>query len=485
MAPRRAFFLAGATYNKIVNNVFDDNAADSLSLVNSDYNLVEGNDFRKAEHAIWDIRCGDYNVIRRNTFHNESQKIGEIYDCDGASGYTDFDATKRNVIEDNDFAYVPSSGNASPFSGIQFAGQDTIIRRNRFYDLVGPGIRMAIYGAEARYNTGNRIYHNVFYGTDFAGVRIAAGNTMSDNVLKNNIFMKSAFVANDTRWNWWVNTVTGKPVQVMADRLDGFTLDNNVFFSSMAGEPWIITYGGRTTSWAQQENVTWWESNYTQLVSNSIEVDPEFVDEANRNFRLVQTSPAVDSGGFLTRVVGADTNATVVVEDASYFYDGYGIEGVVGDVIRLEGQPDSAVVLSVDYANNTLTLDQPLSFTDGQGVALNFTGTAPDIGAYEFGMDDCTGDCTGAGGGGAGAGGAGGDDSGGQGGCDQTANCDRANGGSETAGQVDPASGCACTVIGNSPTDPRVSWLAALALLGLLGIRSGSHRRRSLSGPYR
>jgi hypothetical protein len=38
----------------------------------------------------------------------------------------------------------------------------------------------------------------------------------------------------------------------------------------------------------------------------------------------------------------------------------------------------------MDYVNNTLTLDQPLSWTDGQGVSLAYNGKAPDIGAYEY-----------------------------------------------------------------------------------------------------
>jgi hypothetical protein len=37
----------------------------------------------------------------------------------------------------------------------------------------------------------------------------------------------------------------------------------------------------------------------------------------------------------------------------------------------------------VDYAANTLTLAQSVSFSAGQGLALDYQGTAPDIGAVE------------------------------------------------------------------------------------------------------
>jgi hypothetical protein len=72
------------------------------------------------------------------------------------------------------------------------------------------------------------------------------------------------------------------------------------------------------------------------------------------------------------------------VEDASYFYDGFGIEGETGDVIQLEGDTKTARVIDIDYVNNTLTLDQLLNWTDGQGVSLAYNGSAPDIGAYEY-----------------------------------------------------------------------------------------------------
>ena len=382
---KTGIFLNNATFNKILNNTIDDNASDSIAIVNSNRNVVEANTFSKATHALWAIRCGNYNIIRGNYFHNAIQKNGEVYDCDGQAGNTKYNATKRNLIEGNEFAYTPSSGNASPWSGIQYAGQDGIIRQNTFHDTVGPGLRMAIYGAEAQYNTGNRVYHNVFYGTDYAGVFIEVGGTMVDNVFKNNAFMKSLFVANDTRWSWWVNTVAGKPVQVMTGRLDGFEFDTNAFFNAQAGESWLMTYGWRNQVWSQQQDLSWWETNYPQLIKNSIEQDAAFIDEANRDFRLSSSSPLIDAGAFLTRTVNSGSGKIMTVADASYFYDGFGIPGEAGDTIQIIGQSVTATIVAVDYTSNTITLDRNLTWTNGQGVTLKFNGTAPDIGAFESG----------------------------------------------------------------------------------------------------
>ena len=70
------------------------------------------------------------------------------------------------------------------------------------------------------------------------------------------------------------------------------------------------------------------------------------------------------------------------VQDASYFFDGYGIAGEGGDIIQLFGG-GTAVVLDIDYAGNRLTLDRSLTWSAGQGVALQFSGSAPDMGAFE------------------------------------------------------------------------------------------------------
>ena len=92
------------------------------------------------------------------------------------------------MVEQNIFAYTPTSGDSSPYSGIQYAGQEGIIRNNLFYNTVGPGLSLTLYANEAKYNLKNRIYNNVFYSTDFAGISLSgASYDFYDNVLKNNL----------------------------------------------------------------------------------------------------------------------------------------------------------------------------------------------------------------------------------------------------------------------------------------------------------
>ncbi|HEY3246169.1 MAG TPA: hypothetical protein VGM03_22730, partial [Phycisphaerae bacterium] len=88
----------------------------------------------------------------------------------------------------------------------------------------------------------------------------------------------------------------------------------------------------------------------------------------------------------------------MVVQDAQNFFDGFGIpiggtnlpdangDGLLdGDVIQLQGQVQTARIVSVNYATNTLTLATPLTWISGQNVSLAYQGAAPDIGAAEFG----------------------------------------------------------------------------------------------------
>ncbi len=376
-------FIA-ADFNRILNNDMED-GNDDLCLIDSSYNVVEGNTFRRARHALWNILCGNYNVLRRNSFANEIQKIGQITDCEGVPSDTPlkYDATRRNLVEENTFEYTASSGNSSPYAGIQYSAQKGIIRRNWFYDTIGPGIELTLYPQEARYNTDARIYQNVFYGTHFAGVAIArpSSNAFSGHIFKNNVFCKSVFAANDTRWPWFVNELAGKPIQIMVGRLDGYLFEQNDILGDIPGQPGAVTCGNRDNSRnPPRHDLAWWQASHPRLFTNNLEVPPGFVDEQARDFRLRPGSPLIGSGTFLTRTTSAGSGNVIPVADSSYFYDGFGIPGEIGDMIQLEGQTNRERIVHIDEDANTLTLDQPLAWGNGQGVSLPYEALRPDIG---------------------------------------------------------------------------------------------------------
>jgi parallel beta-helix repeat protein len=382
---RAGIKLIDATHNRIEGNLIQ-GGNDNLSLIHSDRNVVVGNTFRRARHNLWAILCGSFNVIRNNSFHNEQQKIGQVTDCEGAPSDTPRlkNSTRRNLVEGNTFAFTPSSGGASPYVGIQFGAQDGIVRRNAFFETVGPGFELSVYPEEALYVTGNRIFHNVFHGTRFAGVTVSPGSAraFAGNVFKNNVFSGSVFQRNDGRWRWYA-ALAGKPVQIMLGRRDGLLFERNLIYGGSTGEKYTVAFGRRDSDFNPGGRpLSEWQKREKKVFVGNLEADPVFRDAAGHDFRPGPGSPLVDQGAFLTTTSSAGRGTTLPVRDARYFFDGFGIAGEAGDTVRLEGG-DSARVTHVDHEGNRLELDRPLTWTAGQGVSLDYTGRAPDIGAYE------------------------------------------------------------------------------------------------------
>lgn len=368
---KTGLFFQEATYNKITGNVIDYSTQDNLSLIKSDYNLVEGNTITNSEHALWTIKCGNKNVLRNNYFHNASQKIGEIYDCDNVGFEHEFfihDSTKYNVVENNIFAktstyYSPSGGN-----GIQYAGQNGIIRFNVFYDN-NVGFGLQYYSPEALYNKHNRIYHNTFYNNHCGGIATndPSSGDYSDNVFINNLLSKNRECGGT------------QPYQlVYRDGLAGFLFDTNNLTSGDTRPDSVIG------AWQGAGNtLQWHETSYPACFANNLEKDPKFTDATHQDFTLVDTSPMIDCGRFLTTTTSSGSGTTITVEDAGYFYDGFGISGETGDEIQLEGSNETLVIESVNYTANEITVDKSISWASGQGVSLKYLGKSPDIGAFE------------------------------------------------------------------------------------------------------
>lgn len=400
-------YFDGAHNNKFINNVvsgvvpFSD-VNDLLIIRNSNKNLIEGNYFDTGSHAVWAIRCGSFNIIRNNFFINRKNKIGEIYDC-CETPLDNTISTEHNVIEGNIFAKSTGDGDTSPESGIQFAGQKTIIRKNIFYENLG-GISLSLYPGsncnipghyEAYRNYENRIYNNVFYSNHHAG--IISSESISDpaakffdNIIKNNVFMENdlQLEQGDGKMpSWWVNYLDNKPIQFKPGRLEGFIFDNNCIATYPGQESWTIVAGERTplvNPPTGSGSLSWWESNYPNLFRNNMETtDPLFIDKNEYDFRLKYNSPLKNSGAFLTITTNSGNNSTIMkVADANWFMDGFDI--INGDSIQVEDQSDYAIIQSVDYEKNLLILDRPLSWRMRQGVSLKYSGDAPDIGALEY-----------------------------------------------------------------------------------------------------
>jgi hypothetical protein len=329
-----------ASYYQILNNTvmyvgyprwLGTEAGDQI-VVFGDYNLIQGNKANYGGHgALW--LSGNFNVVRYNNFRGSWGRPTLTLNSNSAF---------RNLIEWNILwdAHEGHSDTRNPLH--QQQAPNTIFRRNLGYLGDGPGI-----GYNAGIDVGtpnvtwesshNRFYNNVIYdigNQGMFGYRMAFhlvdhnGGLAVDNVHKNNI--------------------------CYSNYEDGVRYD-------------IYAYPEDNTF----VNNTW---NPT---------DPKFVNEANYDFHLQSTSPAIDKGGWLTTITSSTgSGTTFTVADASYFMDGWGI--IEGDAIQLQGQATTARITNVNYDTNTITVNRSLSWSNGQGISQPYSGIAPDIGAYEY-----------------------------------------------------------------------------------------------------
>ena len=56
---------------------------------------------------------------------------------------------------------------------------------------------------------------------------------------------------------------------------------------------------------------------------------------------------------------------------------------IEGDTIHI-GTSIPVRIMSVDYKNNTITINKTLSWKSNQGIYLPYSGLNPDLGAHEY-----------------------------------------------------------------------------------------------------
>lgn len=326
-----------SSYCKVFFNRFSQSGSDMLILQdNSDRNVVEANSFDSAVHSLISIRCSGYNAVRSNILRNANQKAVEVYDCEGVSDApVRLDATKRNLFEGNNFVLTAASDRNYKYNAIQHGGQFTIIRRNVFRNCLGGGVNYQYYYDESLYVYGNRLFNNTFYSNRCYAIigNSAPSSRYYENRATNNLLYKNT-------------GCDGTDGQVSIDDPKTVILEDNVLATS----------------------------------------DPGFVNEAGNNFQLVATSPNVDKGVFITSAVASGSGTTLQVEDAGHFYDGFGIPMEAGDSVQFEGQTKKARIVAINYVTNTLLLEQSLTWSANQGLHLAYTGSSPDVGAFEYGL---------------------------------------------------------------------------------------------------
>jgi len=333
---------------------------DTIIFENSHNVLIEGNYMSKGGHACLVLRenC-DHFVIRGNVLSGDwTRAFATSYNIDSI------------LFEDN---IITNSYNGGRCAGspTQVDFENGVWRYNRFYRNWDRQLRMSSR-SEDRSISNVRYYNNLFHDNFGDPIQINADNEYVDDVFWiNNIFSKNNREA-DFR-------------QIRSHGVGNTLYSHNVIVGDETDMETVIGimpnyYSPTGTSYS----IDAIESEYPDNFSDNIDVMPDFVDSENCNHALPQDSPLRDAGTHLTQADGSGSESdTLTVDDASYFYDGFDIDGEEGDVIAVGSSDNTARITDIDYENDVITLDENLSWSDGDPVSLEWEGEAPDVGAYE------------------------------------------------------------------------------------------------------
>lgn len=314
--------------------------------------------------------CTDI-VIRNNQIHHNGATGVQVEKGAVAT------VVRNNSIEYNSLAYNFEGGiwvdeaNKTIIDGniIRYnafgiyigVSENTIIRNNIVYsNNTGLEHNLNTFGIAASHETHNTtIVHNSLWSNgDVESDRGAmnAGATLStafDVVIKNNIVSES-----QNRWDF--SQRSGST----------FVSDHNNYYNNRA---LLVKWEDQILSWVEFLNASGQDNN-------SINTDPIFFDTGQGNFNLLPGSPAINSGGDLTFTTSAGSGTSIRVWDARYFFGGSDV--LDGDLIQV-GVNAPVQVIRVDYDENIIGVDTSIVWDIGDGVNYPYSGSAPDIGAYE------------------------------------------------------------------------------------------------------
>lgn len=322
-------------------------------------NIVIGSTLAYAGHGVLQM-YGPYNLAYGNFIHNEpwfpsagSTNMVSHRDIEVGGNQGQHCWTLYNYVKG---AGLSPDGNAGHCYEEDSLGTNCV-RNNIFMNAWGSGITLYNAKTLSPVMTGgygytcygqNTIVSNG-YGTPVIGQKDNSGwmNFMTGVYSTNNNFVNNLILDNATNTYLSVNG----------------TADFSTAFA---------TYSGNLTN----------HCNYSVVV-NPTDSGPTSTNAPN--LMLTNGSPAIDVGTFLTAVLsssGSGTNMQVITP--TWFFGGMTAAGyhVPGDTIQLQGQTNTATIIAI--SGQTLTLDKPLTWTLGQGVALAYSGTSPDAGAFEF-----------------------------------------------------------------------------------------------------
>lgn len=335
----------GARRISVIGNEAAYNESQGIHTWNAVGVLIQGNHLHDNGATGIQIEDGSENIVVEN---NLSENNAQKYEYEAGAWMDD---TKNALVRNNIFR--------SNKIGLNVTNSERVIVHDNFIYLNNRGAEnlynaagLIVGGSDSRI----AVTHNTFYKNGADGMERGAANfsfsrqTCADIVFKNNIVSQTAGV-----------------VDVSLDACPGFVSDFNDFYNA---RPLAFQWDQAWMDWTAYRETS-------RQDAHSLTANPLFVNPSVFDFTLQLTSPLIGKGTALARTVGAGTGRSVVVTDAGYFSDGFGVGA--GDLVRVGAS--EARIVSVDYAANVIVVDRDLRWDNDDAVSFPFSGAAPNIGA--------------------------------------------------------------------------------------------------------
>jgi parallel beta-helix repeat protein len=261
------------------------------------------------------------------------------------------DGTKNAVVRRN-FLRGNKIGLMVTESSRVIVRHNVIVENNRgvpnLYNAMGLNVNRSTFDVAVVHNT---MYRNGAAESTKGGISLCSKPPIGGVVIKNNILSETT-AAHDL----WTGC-------------SDYVSDYNTVFNIRDA---VVEWCGTDMSWSKYLLTSGQDSH-------SITANPLFVAPEAANFHLKDNSPCRDSGDSMTRTSNSGSGRVIGVGEARYFTDGF--EVIAGDLIKV-GVNNPVRITEVDYGANTLTVDQNISWSKGDGVSYPYSGSAPDMGAY-------------------------------------------------------------------------------------------------------
>jgi len=337
-----------------------------------DHFLIENNDL---SHYTLSIDFGtNLSIYRNNTFHDQFETE--------ASG---------NFHTDAFFS--------EPGAGVAYTVKFNVFEGNFQYNGVGPNAKTDLFQ-----NDSGTTCPNCFNAIFRLNVISRIGSGAASNYFWPNIMAYNNTLV-DLLSDGTANNGTADFAQ---QSTNGSYLNQLYYFSFASGVNFNVYQCGTGCNFGH--NLYWCTGTCSQVWGNVAAI-PFLSDSGNKNanplfvnyvspgnlandYHLQAGSPAIGAGTNLTTVNGTISSSTsLVVTNAAYFQDGYGLSNafstVNADCIAVTTVSNHVCVTAVNYSTNTLTLASPISATNGDPVWLykdssgtvQLFGTNSDIGA--------------------------------------------------------------------------------------------------------